>query len=88
MKRKTILLLLLAVVCSLSAQAQRPEADQVKTKSGVVRLQPIQHGSVALSWNNKTIFVDPYGNVVSVVPPAAYESRIFTSPGFPHRCSM
>ena len=61
MKRKTILLLLLAVVCSLSAQAQRPEADQVKTKSGVVRLQPIQHGSVALSWNNKTIFVDPYG---------------------------
>ena len=61
MKRKTILLLLLAVVCSLAAQAQRPEADQVKTKSGLVSLQPIQHGSVALSWNNKTIFVDPYG---------------------------
>ncbi|MGV3639509.1 MAG: MBL fold metallo-hydrolase [Adhaeribacter sp.] len=61
MKRKTILLLLLAVVCGLAAQAQRPEADQVKTKSGVVRLQPIQHGSVALSWKDKTIFVDPYG---------------------------
>lgn len=60
MKIKTFLLLLLAA-CSLQAQAQRPAADQLATNSGQLSLQPIQHGSAVLTWNNKTIYIDPYG---------------------------
>jgi L-ascorbate metabolism protein UlaG (beta-lactamase superfamily) len=77
MKLKTFLLLL-AAVCSLSAQAQRPEADQVSTKNGVVRLQPIQHGSVVLSWNNKTVYVDPYGGEVGFTGLAAPDLILIT----------
>ncbi|AYA37040.1 MBL fold metallo-hydrolase [Hymenobacter oligotrophus] len=48
------------------AQAQpaapaRPAPDQIPTKKGPLAVQPITHGSVVLTWNGKTIYVDPYG---------------------------
>jgi L-ascorbate metabolism protein UlaG (beta-lactamase superfamily) len=60
MKLKSFLLLLVTL-WGLQVQAQRPGADQLTTAKGPVSLQPIQHGSVVLTWNKKTVYIDPYG---------------------------
>jgi len=44
-----------------SLLAQRSDPDQVTTKAGTVAIQPILHGTVVLTWDKKTIYVDPYG---------------------------
>jgi L-ascorbate metabolism protein UlaG (beta-lactamase superfamily) len=41
--------------------AQRPTADHLKTSKGSITIQPIYHGALVLTWNNKTIYVDPFG---------------------------
>jgi L-ascorbate metabolism protein UlaG (beta-lactamase superfamily) len=41
--------------------AQRAPADQINTSKGQLTIQPILHGSVVLTWDNKTIYIDPYG---------------------------
>ncbi len=43
--------------------AQQASPDQVGTKRGKLKIQPILHGTVVLTWDNKTIYVDPYGGV-------------------------
>lgn len=60
MKLKIIFsfVLLLAL---FQVSAQRAAPDRIDTKKGPVTIQPILHGAVAFTWNNKTIFVDPYG---------------------------
>lgn len=55
-----IIILLLVVVSNIT-WAQRATPDQLKTKKGVISIQPILHGTAALTWNEKTIYVDPYG---------------------------
>ena len=37
------------------------QTDTVKTDSGQLVITPIQHGSLVLEYNGKTIYVDPYG---------------------------
>ena len=46
---------------SLSLFAQRPNADKLKTNSGELTIQPILHGTLVLQFNDKTIYIDPYG---------------------------
>lgn len=41
--------------------AQRPDPDQIETQSGPLTIQPIQHGTLVLEWEGKSIYVDPYG---------------------------
>ncbi len=56
--------LILSIICAtgtLVSFSQRPAPDQIETSTGILAIQPILHGSLALSWNNKTICVDPYG---------------------------
>jgi L-ascorbate metabolism protein UlaG (beta-lactamase superfamily) len=60
MKQLTFLVLFCLLV--FFAQAQRPKADKIETSSGPLTIQPINHGSLVLTWNNKTIYVDPYPN--------------------------
>ncbi|WP_207434413.1 MBL fold metallo-hydrolase [Sabulibacter ruber] len=56
------LFLLLAWACAIPGWAQTlAPADKIKTEKGDLTVQPITHGSVVLQWNNKTIWVDPYG---------------------------
>jgi L-ascorbate metabolism protein UlaG (beta-lactamase superfamily) len=43
------------------AVAQRPAADKIDTSNGAVTIQPLNHGTLALMWQGKTIYVDPYG---------------------------
>ncbi len=59
---KTILtLLLLAALHGSYAQTGRPAADRIDTKQGPLLVQPVSHASLVLTWNNKTIYVDPSG---------------------------
>ncbi len=55
------LIIVLLVVISNVTWAQRATPDQVKTKKGVIIIQPILHGTSVLTWNEKTIYLDPYG---------------------------
>lgn len=57
---KKISILILLCVSALSFIAQRPGADQIETAKGPLVIQPIFHGSILFTWNNKTIYVDPY----------------------------
>jgi L-ascorbate metabolism protein UlaG (beta-lactamase superfamily) len=57
--RQIILILLLAG--SFVVTAQRPTPDKIETSAGALSIQPIFHGALVLTWNGKTIHVDPYG---------------------------
>jgi len=47
---------------SIYALAQgRPAPDRIPTSDGDLTIQPIIHGTLVLSWNDQTIYVDPYG---------------------------
>jgi len=54
--RLTLLLLFIAAV----SWAQLPAADEVKTTKGPLKIQPLNHATLALTWNGKTIYADPY----------------------------
>ena len=58
--KQTFILLFLSITFS-TAFAQRPPADELKTAKGILTIQPIFHGSIALTWDKKVIYVDPYG---------------------------
>ncbi len=40
---------------------QTLQGDVIETTNGNLVIQPILHGTLALEWNGKIIFVDPYG---------------------------
>lgn len=50
-------ILLLLIVFTATAQ----QADEIKTDHGTLEIYPIQHGTVAFSWDKNTIYVDPTG---------------------------
>ncbi|WP_205504590.1 MBL fold metallo-hydrolase [Rufibacter psychrotolerans] len=58
---KKILLLLLSFCCTAAWAQKLAPADRIKTEKGDLTVQPVTHGTVVLQWNNKTIWVDPYG---------------------------
>ena len=41
--------------------AQRPAEDAIETSKGPLKIQPIKHASLVLTWQNTTIYVDPDG---------------------------
>jgi L-ascorbate metabolism protein UlaG (beta-lactamase superfamily) len=45
----------------LQANAQLAAPDKIDTKKGPLTIQPVQHASTILQWDNKTIYVDPAG---------------------------
>jgi L-ascorbate metabolism protein UlaG (beta-lactamase superfamily) len=57
---KTTLTLLLLMI-SAPLWAQLPAADEIKTSKGALKIQPLNHATMALTWNGKTIYADPYG---------------------------
>jgi L-ascorbate metabolism protein UlaG (beta-lactamase superfamily) len=56
-----LIVLILANILLTPAFAQRPTPDKIETSAGPLMIQPILHGSLVLTWNDKTIYVDPYG---------------------------
>jgi L-ascorbate metabolism protein UlaG (beta-lactamase superfamily) len=55
------ILISISLLISFHTWAQKPVIDIVKTKNGILKIQPILHSSLVLTYNNKTIYVDPYG---------------------------
>lgn len=54
----------LSLLCSLAltfVYAQRPPADHETIKGGDLTIQPINHATLVLSFQNKNIYVDPVG---------------------------
>lgn len=58
MKLKVIVL---SIFVLLSEFGWSQNIDEIKTKKGTIQIQPILHGSLALTFNEQTILVDPYG---------------------------
>lgn len=54
-------ILLLLSFFFLQINAQLVTSDIIKTETGEITIQPITHGTLVLTYNNKTIYVDPYG---------------------------
>ena len=59
-KLLSIFSICLLTFCSVVI-AQVPQPDRIATNKGDLVIQPILHGTLALSWNDLTIYVDPYG---------------------------
>ena len=79
----TLLLTAALAAVTLQAPAQtatpaRAAADQIATKKGPLTVQPITHGSVVLTWNGKTIYVDPYGGAAAYAGLAAPDVILIT----------
>jgi len=58
---KKSILTCLFVCSSMLMFGQRPEADTFKTKKGDLIIQPVLHGTLVMKFNEKIIYVDPYG---------------------------
>lgn len=60
--KKIIPLLTIATFVSISVSAQLSNSpDAYKTDKGELLVYPVNHGTVAFTFDGKTIFVDPYG---------------------------
>jgi L-ascorbate metabolism protein UlaG (beta-lactamase superfamily) len=60
MKFKLITAILIFSMSQLMAQPN--PTDEVKTSKGNLKIDPVTHASLVLTWDNKTIYVDPTGN--------------------------
>lgn len=58
---KTKLLLSSSMLFLASMAYSQNNTDIIKTNQGDLTIRPITHGTLALTWDNKTILVDPYG---------------------------
>lgn len=61
MKFKTISIVVFLLYSTLN-WAQKLSMDSYPTLNGVIKIQPILHSSFTLTYNNKTIYVDPNGD--------------------------
>lgn len=61
MIKSSLALAILICVIQPFVFAQRSAPDQIETSNGRLSIQPILHSTMALTWNNVTIYVDPYG---------------------------
>lgn len=55
------ILISISLLISSFGWAQKPDIDIIKTKNGTLQIQPVLHSSLVITYNNKTIYVDPYG---------------------------
>jgi L-ascorbate metabolism protein UlaG (beta-lactamase superfamily) len=59
--RNTLMIFALLLLSLHQAYAQRPAPDRIDTRKGPLLVQPVGHASLVLTWDNKTIYVDPSG---------------------------
>lgn len=51
----------LLLPAALAAQNKAPAFDTVASQSGDIKIYPINHATLALVWQGKTVYVDPVG---------------------------
>ena len=59
MKLKLIIALL--ILGMSQAKAQKNPTDEIKTSKGILKVDPVIHASFVLTWDDKTIYIDPTG---------------------------
>jgi L-ascorbate metabolism protein UlaG (beta-lactamase superfamily) len=60
---KSKITILLFVIFFINLSAQPTKSDIIKTNDSDITIQPIHHGSIVFTYNNKTIYVDPFGGI-------------------------
>jgi L-ascorbate metabolism protein UlaG (beta-lactamase superfamily) len=55
------LFLIIGVLSMVSHEIASQEADEIATADGVLTVHPVLHGSFVLTYNDLTLFIDPYG---------------------------
>lgn len=60
------------------AVAQRPAADKVETSKGTLTIQPLNHATLALTWQGKTVYADPNGGAKTFEGVAAPDLILIT----------
>lgn len=58
---KTASIVCLMLLTFTIAVAQRPMADKIETSKGPLTIQPLNHATMALTWQGKTVYTDPNG---------------------------
>lgn len=58
---KNIFLVILILSSGISYAQNKISGEKIKTSSGTLIIQPILHATMVMNWNNKVIYVDPYG---------------------------
>lgn len=58
---KTAVAFSLIVFTLTAAAVERPQADNIETSKGPLTIQPLNHATLALTWQGKTIYIDPTG---------------------------
>jgi L-ascorbate metabolism protein UlaG (beta-lactamase superfamily) len=58
---KRVLFILLSIIYTYS-YGQLAKPDTIQSSNGPIIIQPIQHASLILEWNDQVIYVDPTGN--------------------------
>lgn len=77
--KKHVLLLFTALLLHSAAWAQAAtQVDKIETSEGTLTIQPILHGTVAFTWQGKTIYVDPYGGATAFQGIAAPDLILIT----------
>src|SRR5688500_2454246 len=61
-----------------AVSAQRSAPDEITTNKGPLLIQPIQHGTVVFTWDNKTICIDPYGGAKAFTGVTAPDMIVIT----------
>jgi L-ascorbate metabolism protein UlaG (beta-lactamase superfamily) len=70
--KKRLSIFLVGLLGISLAMAQRSAPDLFPTSNGMLSIQPILHATLALTWNGKTIYADPYGGAKAfegITPP-------------------
>jgi L-ascorbate metabolism protein UlaG (beta-lactamase superfamily) len=75
---KTSALAFLIILTSGVALAQRPAADKIETSKGPLSIQPLNHATLALTWQGKTIYTDPNGGAKTFEGVAAPDLILIT----------
>lgn len=65
--RFTSSIILLLCLTAFDAQARWPSSDRVAAENSEIVVQPVRHGTLVLTWNGTTVYVDPVGGGESFV---------------------
>jgi len=68
----------LAILTFNLAVAQKPSADKLETSKGPLVIQPLNHATLALTWEGKTIYTDPNGGAKTFEGVAAPDLILIT----------
>ncbi|MEX0720426.1 MAG: MBL fold metallo-hydrolase [Balneolaceae bacterium] len=83
--KKSFILLSLMLVLFIPTKAQlNNTADEIETAKGTLTIHPILHGSVVFEWDDKTIYIDPYGGAEAFEGVADPDLILITHPHGDH----